>query len=230
MKEKNKSGNLVQQVREFGPQKPGFSYASCWDRIPLLEMLGFCSEKHFFKHKKALQGTKSPSYSICICIYIYVLNGRKRAKHCKSCYVRASESLDSKTMALCMFVVVHELSSVWEIEESEAGVANGGAAIVPLSKIGTRYGNSASIASCLQNQRLNSASTDSPLQRIKEKSRYGISVSTPHRRYGHRLRTLFFADPISLGLRKHRGNLAWIFALEIQIIESMLPGCAARSS
>ena len=33
-----------------------------------------------------------------------------------------------------------------------------------------------------------------------------------------------------IGLRKHRGNLAWIFALEIQIIESMLCGCAARSS
>ena len=33
-----------------------------------------------------------------------------------------------------------------------------------------------------------------------------------------------------LGLRKHRGNLAWIFALEIQIIESMFCACAARSS
>ena len=47
----------------------------------------------------------------------------------------------------------------------------------------------------IQNQRLNSASTDSPLQRIKEKSRYGISVSTPHRRYGHRLRTPFLRNP-----------------------------------
>ena len=51
---------------------------------------------------------------------------------------------------------------------------------------------------CLQNQW---DSTDSPQQRIKEKSRYGNSVSTPHRRYGHRLRTPFlaklFADPVS---------------------------------
>ena len=30
-----------------------------------------------------------------------------------------------------------------------------------------------------------------------------------------------------LGLRKHRGNVAWIFAREIQITESMLCGCAA---
>ena len=48
---------------------------------------------------------------------------------------------------------------------------------------------------CLQNQRLNLTSTDSPLQRIKEKSRDGISVSTPHRRYGHRLRTPLFQTP-----------------------------------
>ena len=50
---------------------------------------------------------------------------------------------------------------------------------------------------CLQNQWDNSASTDSPRQRIREKSRYGNSVSTLHHRYGHRLRTPFFADPIS---------------------------------
>ena len=50
---------------------------------------------------------------------------------------------------------------------------------------------------CLQNQRVNSASSDSLLQRIKEKGRYGISVSTLHRRYGHRLRTPCFADPVS---------------------------------
>ena len=48
---------------------------------------------------------------------------------------------------------------------------------------------------CLQNQRVDSASSDSPLQRIKEISRYGISVSTPNRRYGHRLRTLFLRTP-----------------------------------
>ena len=47
----------------------------------------------------------------------------------------------------------------------------------------------------LQNQWDNSASTDSPRQRIKEKSRYGNSVSTPHRRYGHRLRTPFLRTP-----------------------------------
>ena len=44
---------------------------------------------------------------------------------------------------------------------------------------------------CPQNQWDNSDSTNSPRQRIKEKSRYGNSVSTPHRRYGHRLRTPF---------------------------------------
>ena len=48
---------------------------------------------------------------------------------------------------------------------------------------------------CLQNQRVNSASNALPLQRIKEKSRYGISVLTPHRRYGHRLRTPFLRTP-----------------------------------
>ena len=76
----------------------------------------------------------------------------------------------------------------------------------PLSTIGTRYGNSVSTASmrrrCLQNQRVNSASSDSPLQRIKEKSRYGISVSTPHRRYGHRLRTPFLRTPFPRLLTK----------------------------
>ena len=45
---------------------------------------------------------------------------------------------------------------------------------------------------CPQNQW---DSTDSPRQRIKEKSRYGNSVSTPHRRYGHRLRTPFLRTP-----------------------------------
>ena len=44
---------------------------------------------------------------------------------------------------------------------------------------------------CLKNQQLNLASTDLPLQRIKEKNRCGASVSTPHRRYGHRLRAPF---------------------------------------
>ena len=47
----------------------------------------------------------------------------------------------------------------------------------------------------LQNQWDNSASTDSPRQRFKEKSRYGNSVSIPHRRYGHRLRTPFLRTP-----------------------------------
>ena len=47
----------------------------------------------------------------------------------------------------------------------------------------------------LQNQWDNSASTDSPRQRIKEKSRYGNSVSTPRRRYGHRLRNPFLRTP-----------------------------------
>ena len=48
------------------------------------------------------------------------------------------------------------------------------------------------------NQRLNLASTHLPLQRIKDKSRYGISVSTPHRRCGHRLRTPFLRTPFEM--------------------------------
>ena len=75
------------------------------------------------------------------------------------------------------------------------GSAKRGTAIAPLSTIGTRYGNSVSTASMPQNQRETSASSDSPLQRVKEKSRYGISVSTPHRRYGRRLRTPFLRTP-----------------------------------
>ena len=50
---------------------------------------------------------------------------------------------------------------------------------------------------CLQNQCDNSASIDSPQQRIKEKSRYGNSVLTLHRLYGHRLRTPFLRIPFS---------------------------------
>ena len=72
------------------------------------------------------------------------------------------------------------------------GVGKQGYGNRPLLTIGTRYGNSQYRPPiCLQNQWGNSASTDSPRQRIKEKSRYGNSVSTPHRRYGHRLRTPF---------------------------------------
>ena len=47
------------------------------------------------------------------------------------------------------------------------------------------------------NQRVHSASSDSLLQRIKKKSPYGISVSTPHRRCGHRFADPIFADPVS---------------------------------
>ena len=65
----------------------------------------------------------------------------------------------------------------------------------PLSTTGTRYGNPVSTAWMPPNQRLNSASTDLPVQRMKEKSRYGISVSTAHRRYGHQLRTPFLRTP-----------------------------------
>ena len=49
-------------------------------------------------------------------------------------------------------------------------------------------------------------SIDSLLQTIKEKSRYGISVWTPYRRYGHRLRTPFLRTPfprlLSLALQR----------------------------
>ena len=57
---------------------------------------------------------------------------------------------------------------------------------------------------CLQNQW---DSTDSPRQRIKEKSRCGNSVSTPYRRYGHRLRTPFLRAPFPRLLRSQ--NIAF---------------------
>ena len=95
------------------------------------------------------------------------------------------------------------VSVVFECENSKnrkRRAANGDAAIVPLSTMGNRKPirkfSIDCLIGCLQNQRLNSASTDSPLQRIKEKSWYRISVSTLHRRYGHRLRTPFFAGPV----------------------------------
>ena len=56
----------------------------------------------------------------------------------------------------------------------------------PIDEIGARYGNSVYRLprdASKKKPRVNSHSSDSPLQRIKEKSRYGISVSTPHRRY-----------------------------------------------
>ena len=61
----------------------------------------------------------------------------------------------------------------------------------PISTIRTPTEIQHRLPECLQNQQPNSASTDSQLQWIKEKNRYGISVSTPHRRFGHRLRTPF---------------------------------------
>ena len=67
-KEKNKSGNLVPYVRGFGPPKPGISYASCWTGFPCLKC-SVLQREAFFCKKKSLQGTKSPSYSICIYIY-----------------------------------------------------------------------------------------------------------------------------------------------------------------
>ena len=49
----------------------------------------------------------------------------------------------------------------------------------PRVTIGTRYGNSASTAWMPPKPTTNLAWSDSPLQRTKERSRYGISVSTP---------------------------------------------------
>ena len=73
----------------------------------------------------------------------------------------------------------------------------------------------------------NSASTDSPRQRIKEKSQYGNSVSTPHRRYGHRLRTPSLRTPFP--------RLLWFFSLpyiQMRHLKRLLegrPNCARQS-
>ena len=81
------------------------------------------------------------------------------------------------------------------------GSANRGTAIAPLSTIGTRYGNSVSTASMPPKPTSKISLKWLATQRIKEKSRYGISVSTPHRRYGHRLRTPFLRTPFPRLLR-----------------------------
>ena len=60
----------------------------------------------------------------------------------------------------------------------------------PLSTIRTRYGNSVSTPGATR-------TGENQQKSLQKGSRYGISVSTPHRRYGHRLRTPFFADAIS---------------------------------
>ena len=65
-----------------------------------------------------------------------------------------------------------------------------------LNTQGTRYGNSVSTPCASKtNGTTRSASTDSPRHRMKEKNQSGNSVSTPHRRYGHRLRTPFLRTP-----------------------------------
>ena len=66
--------------------------------------------------------------------------------------------------------------------------ANRVAAINPLSMIRTRYGNSASTPGATQTGKNKQNS-------LQKGSRYGISVSTPHRRYGHRLRTPLLWTP-----------------------------------
>ena len=58
----------------------------------------------------------------------------------------------------------------------------------PLSTIRTRYGNSVSTPGATRTGKSKQNSEQNG-------SRYGISVSTPHRRYGHRLRTPFLRTP-----------------------------------
>ena len=58
----------------------------------------------------------------------------------------------------------------------------------PLSTIRTRYGNSVSTPGATRTGKNKQNS-------LQKGSRYGISVSTPHRRYGHRLRTPFLRTP-----------------------------------
>ena len=60
----------------------------------------------------------------------------------------------------------------------------------PLSTIRTRCGNSVSTPGATRTGKNQQNS-------LQKGSRYGISVSTPHRRYGHRLWMPFFADAIS---------------------------------
>ena len=70
------------------------------------------------------------------------------------------------------------------------GSANRVAAInppTPPSTIRTRYRNSASTPGATR--------TGKNKQDSLQRSPYGISVSTPHRRYGHRLRTPFLRTP-----------------------------------
>ena len=59
----------------------------------------------------------------------------------------------------------------------------------PLSTIRTRYANSVSTLVFAIRTGKNKRNS------LQKASRYGISVSTPHRRYGHRLRTPFLRTP-----------------------------------
>ena len=59
----------------------------------------------------------------------------------------------------------------------------------PISTIRTPYGNSVSTPEATRTCKTQQNS-------LQKGSQYGISVSTPHRRYGHRLRDAIFADAI----------------------------------
>ena len=88
-----------------------------------------------------------------------------------------------------------EFTKMGEIQELFSGDRKwcrqtGSRQSTPLSTIRTRYGNSVSTPEAT---RTGKTQQNSPLKG----GRYRISVSTPHRRYGHRLRTPFFADAIS---------------------------------
>ena len=65
----------------------------------------------------------------------------------------------------------------------------------PLSTIRTRYGNSVSTPEATRTCKTQQNS-------LQKGSRYGISVSNPHRRYGHRLRTPFLRTPFPRLLEK----------------------------
>ena len=90
-----------------------------------------------------------------------------------------------KSLCFKKFLRFFFVPYIWE---SEMVSANRVAAINPVLTIRTRYGNSVSTPEATRTGKTQQNS-------LQKGSRYGISVSTPHRRYGHRLRTPFLRMP-----------------------------------
>ena len=103
--------------------------------------------------------------------------------------------------------------------------ANRVAAINPLSTMQTRYGNSISTPEAIRTCKTQQKS-------LQKGSRHGISVSTPHRRHGHRLRTPFLRTPfprlLLLPFSQHWGvfDLRRRFQESADKFSELLPLCA----